>query len=46
MHLSFAYLRMSPLNFAWFVESYIDDHNEMMVHFQIINGLIDAIQYY
>jgi hypothetical protein len=46
MHLSFAYLRMSPLDFTWFVKSYIDDHNEKVVHFQIINGLVDAIQHY
>jgi hypothetical protein len=46
MHLSFAYLRMSPLDFAWFVESHIDDHNEKVVHFQITNGLADAIQHY
>jgi hypothetical protein len=45
-HLSFAYLRMSPLHFAWFVKFDIDDHNEKVVHFQIINGLVDAIQHY
>jgi hypothetical protein len=33
---------MSPLDFAWFVESYIDDHNEKVVYFQIINGLADV----
>jgi hypothetical protein len=39
------YLRMSPPDFARFVDSCIDKWNENAAHFQTVDGLVDAIQH-
>jgi hypothetical protein len=39
------YLCMSPPDFARFTDSCIDEWNENVAHFQIIDGLVDTIQH-